>query len=267
MCFGALVLEGYSQVVAAIQLFADNARAKRITVQANHQIQHGGAVVRLDGAVVFARAQDLLGKVERAVVALLKGEARVVGQLVERNERQLRKRVALPQINVGLALDELVEREVACVEQALDDLAVEVAQVEDADITLERRHVLDDFPGTGFADGKLVLVGIEQLNCFDKALDREGVVLRGDGKLLFALARLAVLVHDDFVMVVQLARVGDEFLALVGERDAAAGAVEDEDVHLVFEVADGGREGRLRDIELLGGLVEGAGLCDSDGVT
>ena len=182
-------------------------------------------------------------------------------------ERLFCKRVALPQINVGLALDKLVEREVARVEQALDDLAVEVAQVEDADVALERSDIFDDFPGAGFADGELVLVGIEQLDGFHEALDREGVVLRRDGELLLALARLAVLVHDDFVMVVQLARVRDEFLALVGERYAAARAVEDEDVHLVFEVADGGRERRLGYVELLGGLVKGAGFCDSDGVT
>lgn len=175
--------------------------------------------------------------------------------------------MALPQVNVGLAFDELVEREVAGVEQALDHLAVEVAQVEDADVALERGDVFDDFLGARFADGEFVLVGVEQLDGFDEALDGEGVVLRGDGELLLALAGLAVLVHDDFVVVVQFTRVRDEFFALVGERYAAAGAVEDEDVHLVFEVADGGRERRLGYVKLLGGLVEGAGFCDSDGVT
>ena len=267
MRLGALVLEGHGQIIAAVQFFANNARAERVTVEADHQVQHGRAVVRLDGAVVFARAQDFFGKVERTVVALFEGEARVIGKLVERDERLLRERVALPQVNVGLAFDELVEREITCVEQALDHLAVKVAQVEDADIALERGDVLDDFPRARLADGELVLVGIEQLDSLDKALDGEGVVLRGYGELLLALARLAVLIHDDFVMVVQLARIRDEFLALVRERHAAARAVEDEDVHLVFEVADGGRERRLRDIELFGGLVEGAGFCDSDGVT
>lgn len=71
MGFGALVLEGYGQVVAAVQLFANDARAERVAVEADHQVQHGRAVVRLDGAVVFARAQDFFGEVERAVVALL----------------------------------------------------------------------------------------------------------------------------------------------------------------------------------------------------
>ena len=51
--FALRVFEGNCNIVRAVDFFADDSRAERVAVQAHHQIQHGGAVVRLDGSVIF----------------------------------------------------------------------------------------------------------------------------------------------------------------------------------------------------------------------
>ena len=175
--------------------------------------------------------------------------------------------MVLPHVGVGLAVDQVVELQVAFLEQVGDVLAVEIAQVQDADFALEACHVVDDFLGLGFAESEVVVVQVELLDHFHEGLDGKGVVLRGYGEFLLLVHGVAVAFEDCFVVVVQLACLRHELFAFGGERDAAAGAVENYDADFLFEVADGGGERRLRNEQVLGGLVERAHLGDADGVT
>ena len=54
---------------------------------------------------------------------------------------------------------------------------------------------------------------------------------------------------------------------LRGTSDEYAVAVKDDDADFVFQVVDGRCKRWLRNKQVLGCLVEGADLCDADGVT
>ena len=75
-----------------------------------------------------------------------------------------------------------------------------------------------------------------------------------------ALARVMLLEHvglfDD------LPRIGEEFVSLVGERDAAVGAREDPNAKLALELLDRNREIRLRCVHALCRSAHGPGLGD-----
>ena len=83
-------------IIAAIQLLADNAGAERIAVQADHQVQHSRTVIRLDRLPVITGGENLLCQVKCAIVSLLKGQARVALQLLEADLRLLCQRMSFP---------------------------------------------------------------------------------------------------------------------------------------------------------------------------
>ena len=66
--------------------------------------------------------------------------------------------------------------------------------------------------------------------------------------------------------MVYLSGVGDELHAVVGERNAAAAAVKDRDAKLFFQLLHRAGQGRLRDVENLGGLIERPGFGYGDRV-
>ena len=89
--------EGYRHIVVAVELFADDAGTEGVAVQADHQVQHRGAVVGLDGAGVFVGAEDFLRKIEGACIALLKGKAGIFAQFVKRDGGLARQRMPRPE--------------------------------------------------------------------------------------------------------------------------------------------------------------------------
>lgn len=64
----------------------------------------------------------------------------------------------------------------------------------------------------------------------------------------------------NLILAVDLPRVGDEFLAVVGESNAASAAVKDRYADLLFQFTDGAAERGLRHIQYLRRLVKRAGF-------
>ena len=122
-------------------------------------------------------------------------------------------------------------------QQLADDLPVEFRQVQDADLRLQVRHLVDDVPGARLADRELVLVRLRGVDHLHERLHGEHVMLRGHRAQL--LARLGVLVPflEQRRLVEHLAGVGQEFGAVHGQRDALGGAGEDLDAQLLLQLA------------------------------
>ena len=78
-----LVIEGHGNIIIAIEFLAYDSRTKSVAVQTDHQIEHGRTVVCLDCALIVGCTEQLLGKIEGAVVALLKGKAGIVCKLLK----------------------------------------------------------------------------------------------------------------------------------------------------------------------------------------
>ena len=265
--FAFRVLERHGNVIGTVDFFANDAGAKRITVETHHQVEHCGAVVCLNGFVVLVCTQDFFGEVIVTAFALFKRKARVIRKVFKVHVRLVGEWIVFPHVGVSLAINQLLENEIVFLEQIRDVLAVEIAQVDDADFTAEARHVIDDFFGLCFADGEFVIIDVELFGHVHEGLDCEGIVLCRNGETLLLLFFLAVAFENGLVMVVELVRAGDEFFAFGRERDASACAVENGDADFIFELADGCRERRLGYEQGFGGLVEGACFCNPDGVT
>lgn len=109
-----VAFQRHRDIVVAVKLRADDSRAKRVAVEPDHQVQHRGAVVGLDGARIFVGGENLLGKVERAVPALLEREAGVLVNVLQPGRSlSFCERMSLPQIGVYPTVDELVEFQLA----------------------------------------------------------------------------------------------------------------------------------------------------------
>lgn len=67
--------------ITAIQFLTDDSRAKCISIQPHHQIQHRGAVICPDHLRILICRQYLFRKVKGTVVPLLEREARIPFQL------------------------------------------------------------------------------------------------------------------------------------------------------------------------------------------
>ena len=118
----------------------------------------------------------------------------------------------------------------------------------------------------GLTDRKFVLRGIKALHQLHKRLDGEGIVLRGHAELALDVFSAAVFIHQAFVLMVELTGIEQEFRAVLRRGHAAAGAVEQHDAQLLFQLPHRAGERGLRKIQLLGGAVERACLRDDEDI-
>ena len=135
-------------------------------------------------------------------------------------------------------------------------IAARLKLIQDADFASQRADVLDDGPRLRLPNGKLIFRRIELLDHLDERFHGERIVLRGYAEFLFQRAAGAVFFHQQLVLVVDLSGVGNELHAVVGERNAAAAAVKDRDAKLFFQLLHRAGQGRLRDVENFGRLIE-----------
>ena len=159
-----------------------------------------------------------------------------------------------------------MEFEVLLAQELTDHILVEIGQVDDADFGLHVGDLVDDVARTGLADGELVFVGLDGVDHLHERFDGEHVVLGGD--LAQLLARLGVLVtlFEQIGLIKHLTGVGQEFRAVHGQGDALRGAGENLDAQLVLQFLDRRAQGRLGDVQGMGGLVHRAALDDFDDV-
>ena len=121
----------------------------------------------------------------------------------------------------------------------LQNAGVKVVQIEDADIAAKRTDVIDDLRCGGLAHDELELAVAAALDHVDKGLDRKRVVLGRDGKAGLRCTAVLVAGLEHVGLLYDLARIAQKFGAVVGERDAAAGARKDLQVELLFQAFDG----------------------------
>ena len=140
--------------------------------------------------------------------------------------------------------EERMEFKVFLAQELANHVLVEIGQVDDADLGLHVRHLVDDVTCTGLTDRELVFVGLNGVDHLHESLDGEHVVLGGD------LAQL----------------LAQEFRAVHGQGDALRGAGENLDAQLVLQFLDRRAQGRLGNVQSVGCLVHRAAFDDFDDV-
>ena len=121
----------------------------------------------------------------------------------------------------------------------LQNADVKVVQIEDADVAAKRADVIDDLRCGGLAHDELELVVPAALDDVDEGLDRKGVMLGGNGEAGLRGAAVLVARLEHVGLLYDLTRIAQKLGAVVGERDAAAGARKDLQVELLFQAFDG----------------------------
>ena len=140
---------------------------------------------------------------------------------------------------MDLCVKEGVEARARVGKGFLQDASVKVVQIEDADVAAKRADVIDDLRRGGLAHDEIELAVAAALDHVDECLDRKGVVLGGDGKAGLRGAAVLVAGLEHVGLLYNLARIAQKLGAVVGERDAAAGAREDFQVELLLQAFDG----------------------------
>ena len=216
---------------------ANHARAHRVAVKAHGQVEQRRTVAHADILAALKRRGQLLGIVKRVVTALLVGQERVVFQILERHAGAGRQRMIGADEDVRRGAEEPFEHELVGHQHALDDLAVVLGQVQDAQLAFHMRDVLDNLVSLLLAQGKVVARGIELTDHIDKRVNGKGIMLATHAKVRHLLGLALVLAFEQIRLVEHLTRVAQEGLALLGHNDTLVGALKDVHTHLVFEAA------------------------------
>ena len=141
--------------------------------------------------------------------------------------------------DVNRCVEERVEARTGVGEGLLKDARIKVVQIEDADVAAKCADVVDDLRRGGLAHDEIELAVAAALDHVDEGLDRKGVVLGRDSKAGLWGAAVLVAGLEHIGLLYDLARIAQKLGAVVGERDAAAGAREDFQVELLLQAFDG----------------------------
>jgi len=69
--------------------------------------------------------------------------------------------VISPQVNIGLAVNQLMKFEVIGVKEFCQHCPVEIIQIEDSDLTSHRIYIVNDIACLRFTDRKLIVRGVK----------------------------------------------------------------------------------------------------------
>ncbi|CDA35395.1 unknown [Collinsella sp. CAG:166] len=169
--------------------------------------------------------------------------------------------------NVRRGAEEPFEHELVGCQHALNDLAVVLGQVQDAQLAFHVRDILDNLVSLLLAQGKVVARGIELADYVNKCVNGKGIMLTAHTKVWHLLGRALVLAFEQIGLIEHLSRVAQEGLALLGHNDTLVGALKDMHTHLVFEIADRCGNRRLRHKEPARGLGNAAAFGNFDDIS
>lgn len=175
-----------------------------------------------------------------------------------------RQRVLPAYEDVRPRAEERLEAQLGPTHGAHDDLAVVVAEVDDAHLAPLRAHVVDDAGRGALAQRELVLLASDLAHQLNEGVDHEGIVLAAHGKDAPDGRPVRVAALQQVRLLHHLAGVGQKPRAFLGGGHAAAGALEDLDAHLCLELANGLGEAGLRDEEPRGGGRDRSGVRHLD---
>lgn len=114
------------QILASVQLLADDAGTEGVRIQPFHQIEQGRSVVPFDQPLVLVVAFHFLRKIDGIVFSLFESQARLVVQLAHGNDGFLCQRMAAPQINVRVAREQFHEFKPVLLEKFRQDFFIEI---------------------------------------------------------------------------------------------------------------------------------------------
>ena len=255
---------GDGQILGAVELLADDAAAKGETIEAHHQVQHGGPVCGPDHLGIFPLGENFLGKVGGGLVSLLKAQAGIILKLLHRDRGVLCQGVASPEVDIGAALDERMEFQPVFRQHLVQHHSVVPGPEENADGTAALGHIVDHVHSPGFPDGILKPAGVKLPGGIHEGLRHEGVVLGGDTEN--ALFGPQILLLHELVLLVDLPGVMEEPPPLVGQSHASVRPVEDGNGQLRFQLLNGPGQGGLSHIELFRRPVHRAGFGNGQAV-
>lgn len=235
---GLVAFEGHGDDSFVVQVAVIDAGADRVTVETDDEVEDRGAVGDVDllGGVLWAHG--LLREVEAALLALLVLDERVWVQVMHAHGTFGRQRVVARDEDVQRGAEKRVKLQVLGPQQFAYHVLVEIGQVQQAEVGLHVGDLVDDVAGSRLPDGELVLVGFDRIDHLHERLDREHVVLRGDGAQLFARLGVLVTLLHELGLIEYLPGVREEFGAIDRQCDALRGAGEDLDAHLVLQLLD-----------------------------
>ena len=115
-----------------------------------------------------------------------------------------------------------------------------------AQFAFHARDVLDNLVRLLLAQGEIVAEGVELAYDVDKRVNGERIMLAGDGEVGDLLRLSLVFLLQKVSLFEHLPGVSQERLTLRCHHDTFVRALEDDDAHLVLQIADCGGDGRLR---------------------
>ncbi len=159
---------------------------------------------------------------------------------------------------MGLRNKNAVELQVGVADEALDDIAVVVAQIEDSQLAAPQANILYNVVRPRLPQRELIFFTAILLHKFHKCVDHEGIVLgrHGEDPARRGAVLIGLLQNSD--LFCDLPGIGQEPGPLLRKGDTPVGTLEDGNAHLCLQVRDGLGQAGLGDKEVLGGPANGA---------
>ena len=195
---------------------------------------------------------------------MLKGHVGIAVQVLFRQARPVRQRVAPPEIHAGRDRRQLVELQLPGVQQPPDDLLRQIRQADDADIRPVVIDIVDDAVHSRLPQSQAEAVLIRDLEQPQKSVRHKGIPLAGhqEPNGCRAVPGLTVQPLDPPLLLQQRHGIAEELLPLRRKFHAPVAAGQQCDPQFALQFPDGGGNARLREEQLLRGLVDGAAFGD-----
>ena len=242
---GIIYQQRHGTDVRTVECFADDAAANGITIQTDQQIEQCCAVTHQNVLFAVQSAQNLLRKIERIVLPLLIGKARVELQIVQCQSLFLRQRAGCADEHVGLCGEERRENQIMFSDDFAQNGFIVVVQIEHAHLTAQLRNILNDLVGLRLSDTEIVFLSAVFFQQFHKGFHGKGIVLGRHAKLMLDRGRAKIFLFDEFYLSQHLPSISQKLFSLRSQSHTPVGAVKNGQPNFLLQLSDGIRQAGL----------------------
>ena len=137
-------------------------------------------------------------------------------QFFVRDDLIFRKRMFPADKNMWFCYKELMEFQIIGFQDFCEHYLIEIIEKQDSDLTPHTRHILDDLIRLCLPYAEIIFILSIFLDQINKCIDRKGIMLRGDTKLLLSTGAVLIFVLQNICLLQHLSRISKEILPLLG---------------------------------------------------
>ena len=118
--------------------------------------------------------------------------------------------------NMRFCHKELMKLQIVGLQDLREHNLIEIIEKQDSDLTPHTRHILDNLIRLCLPDAEIIFILSIFLDQINKCINRKGIMLRGDTKLLLSTCAVLIFILQNICLLQHLSCISKEILPLLG---------------------------------------------------